>query len=556
MKKAKILSAFLSLTLSITSFGAVPVTVSAADTEIDASALDSATVGATTTTTTPAQTAVTNTTTANIRRTTTTPPPVTTTSIAVNEAEEGKLTAVINIYDDETYEEIKGLHVQFVEYEHDWNNNEEIPEIVRVIADWNTNDTSQMVIENIDSIAGHFYAVKIDEFPENYCYSWDDHCIQGIHVYGDGALTGTRKYNVGISHHAPLPTLEYPLDIERKCTFSVADMSTNEIVEGLDVELAQMELDPEVVNKYNYVKTIDTWNTGDEPTHSINISMHFDSASDPNYVYGIKINNMPEGYTYRLPDYDGYYIESYYGPGDYQYDLYSKNDVTEWDYYIKPDGYRPHYTTTTTTTQFSGTTTTSTTTTSEPTTELTYKAKVKFSVIDANSSLPIDGINVSVNAEDNITFNTSDDPEPIKEICYSIKHGDSAYYKVTVSDLPNEYGYEDNVYAEVFYLYPQDNGSIVDWTLKIYKKASYVTTDTNNTTDFVKGDANCDGELSMADAVLIMQAVANPDKFGTNGTEQNHLTDKGKRNADIAGERDGISVLDALAIQKKLLKIE
>ena len=208
MKKAKILSAFLSLTLSITSFGAVPVTVSAADTEIDASALDSATVGATTTTTAPAQTAVTNTTTANIRRTTTTPPPVTTTSIAVNEAEEGKLTAVINIYDDETYEEIKGLHVQFVEYEHDWNNNEEIPEIVRVIADWNTNDTSQMVIENIDSIAGHFYAVKIDEFPENYCYSWDDHCIQGIHVYGDGALTGTRKYNVGISHHAPLPTLQ------------------------------------------------------------------------------------------------------------------------------------------------------------------------------------------------------------------------------------------------------------------------------------------------------------------------------------------------------------
>ena len=72
----------------------------------------------------------------------------------------------------------------------------------------------------------------------------------------------------------------------------------------------------------------------------------------------------------------------------------------------------------------------------------------------------------------------------------------------------------------------------------------------------VLGDANCDGELSMADAVLIMQSLANPDKYGENGTAETHITEQGKKNADITGENDGITNADALAIQKKLLKLD
>ena len=68
--------------------------------------------------------------------------------------------------------------------------------------------------------------------------------------------------------------------------------------------------------------------------------------------------------------------------------------------------------------------------------------------------------------------------------------------------------------------------------------------------------ANCDGELSMADAVLIMQSLANPERFGVNGTDENHITEQGKKNADIAGDNDGITNADALAIQKKLLKLD
>ncbi|SEH79430.1 hypothetical protein SAMN02910265_02740 [Ruminococcus flavefaciens] len=69
----------------------------------------------------------------------------------------------------------------------------------------------------------------------------------------------------------------------------------------------------------------------------------------------------------------------------------------------------------------------------------------------------------------------------------------------------------------------------------------------------VKGDANCDGEVDMSDIVLIMQALANPNKYGESGTAESHLTAQGKVNADMDG--DGLTVGDAQAIQKMLLGI-
>ena len=68
------------------------------------------------------------------------------------------------------------------------------------------------------------------------------------------------------------------------------------------------------------------------------------------------------------------------------------------------------------------------------------------------------------------------------------------------------------------------------------------------------GDANCDGDTDMSDAVLVMQSLANPNKYGIDGTAENHLTVNGKYNADMDG--DGLTVGDAQAIQKKLLGIE
>ena len=67
------------------------------------------------------------------------------------------------------------------------------------------------------------------------------------------------------------------------------------------------------------------------------------------------------------------------------------------------------------------------------------------------------------------------------------------------------------------------------------------------------GDANCDGTIDMADAVLIMQALANPNKYGLNGTDERHITSQGANLADVDKSSEGLTSNDALRIQEFLL---
>ncbi|MCR5109529.1 MAG: glycoside hydrolase family 9 protein [Ruminococcus sp.] len=69
------------------------------------------------------------------------------------------------------------------------------------------------------------------------------------------------------------------------------------------------------------------------------------------------------------------------------------------------------------------------------------------------------------------------------------------------------------------------------------------------------GDANCDNDVTLSDAVLIMQSIANPGKYGVKGTDTNKITEQGSANADCSNVGDGVTNKDALAIQKFMLKI-
>lgn len=60
--------------------------------------------------------------------------------------------------------------------------------------------------------------------------------------------------------------------------------------------------------------------------------------------------------------------------------------------------------------------------------------------------------------------------------------------------------------------------------------------------DVVYGDANCDGEVTMADAAAIYQALGNPDKYS--------LSAQGAANADCCDPGNGVTAADALAVQK------
>lgn len=65
-----------------------------------------------------------------------------------------------------------------------------------------------------------------------------------------------------------------------------------------------------------------------------------------------------------------------------------------------------------------------------------------------------------------------------------------------------------------------------------------------NAKEEVYGDANHDYMVSVADATLVMQYLANPDTY--------QLSDEGKKLADVEGLDDGVTSSDALTIQKFL----
>jgi len=80
-----------------------------------------------------------------------------------------------------------------------------------------------------------------------------------------------------------------------------------------------------------------------------------------------------------------------------------------------------------------------------------------------------------------------------------------------------------------------------------------VTSSTGNVT--LWGDANCDDKVDISDAVIIMQSLSNPSKFGRNGSDTYHITAQGELNGDVNLNGNGITNADALAIQKYLLTL-
>lgn len=80
-------------------------------------------------------------------------------------------------------------------------------------------------------------------------------------------------------------------------------------------------------------------------------------------------------------------------------------------------------------------------------------------------------------------------------------------------------------------------------------ETSTTTTDNN----YLPGDANCDNKIDVSDAVLILQAISNSDKYGLNGTDPTCITAQGMINGDCSGNNDGITTRDALAVQKAVV---
>lgn len=74
-------------------------------------------------------------------------------------------------------------------------------------------------------------------------------------------------------------------------------------------------------------------------------------------------------------------------------------------------------------------------------------------------------------------------------------------------------------------------------------------------TDIVYGDANVDDKVDLSDAVLILQYLSNPDKYGPNGSDSSHITETGIDRADVHERGNGVTTQDALSIQKYIVEL-
>ena len=71
---------------------------------------------------------------------------------------------------------------------------------------------------------------------------------------------------------------------------------------------------------------------------------------------------------------------------------------------------------------------------------------------------------------------------------------------------------------------------------------------TGETHNELWGDANADGQVNIADAVLVMQVVTNPDKYDV-GKSEKSISEYGKKMGNVDG-KSGFTNSDALTIQK------
>ena len=95
---------------------------------------------------------------------------------------------------------------------------------------------------------------------------------------------------------------------------------------------------------------------------------------------------------------------------------------------------------------------------------------------------------------------------------------------------PYQKSYADSVEAwSVNNTYPEWQASFA-WIMDFFEDTGAKAQTTFVLKPTKTGDVNCDDEVDMADAVLIMQALANPNKYGEDGTAENHLTPQGKVN--------------------------
>lgn len=112
--------------------------------------------------------------------------------------------------------------------------------------------------------------------------------------------------------------------------------------------------------------------------------------------------------------------------------------------------------------------------------------------------------------------------------------------EIIVDIYPNQ-KFQRDVFFKALIDIKENTGIICEWVLL---ESAVQITDVENALPekTLDGDANEDGEVDIADATAIIQHIGNPGKYG--------LTMQGMANADCYNTGDGVTGMDAIAIQK------
>ncbi len=332
-------------------------------------------------------------------------------------------------------------------------------------------------------------------------------------------------------------------------SFRFVDEQTGENIENINAKLYRYnnKLEPNEDEPGSYFITRDRdvepvliaeWNSTETPVFTSETITSYLAQ----YGYLVITDKLPEGYNFYGKDHAESGCSGAIGNGNHSMDIrISKGEPTPETVDIPLEG--------------------------------TFSLDVR--VVDQNRNIPLKGMKCEVfekySGEVVAEWNTSDtEVMHIEGLEYKFEGNKiledfgKKIYQFRITNLPENYiyyGYQEDsltlcgVYIDEFakgnelsataYLIDQSpDAPEIKYTTSAVSQVS--TTTTTSVTSTVKdttkgkGDANCDGNVDMSDAVLIMQSIANPSKY--------KLTEEGKANADMNG--DGITSGDALAIQK------
>ncbi len=172
--------------------------------------------------------------------------------------------------------------------------------------------------------------------------------------------------------------------------------------------------------------------------------------------------------------------------------------------------------------------------------------KIQAHAFEECSSLTSVTVPESVEAIDAVAFH---DCTSLESITIENPYCDIKDSADTISGTAVIYGHENSTaqfyaekYGREFRLIEEQPTTEETTTTETETTTTETETTTTETTKDLKGDANEDGVVTIADAVAILQYLANSDEYP--------LTEQGLKNADIIGDGNGVNTNDALQIQK------